>query len=684
MLTLPENNSIVNREDNQESITAHQAESYAKSCGIKLSYKTVQNRIHKRKYVGHFAKSNKGQGAWVVLVSSLPVEIQKQHLINKSKNNSLIKSPIIDLLTKNDIPKPDVDTSKIIREAVNQKEEKEKDAWEKLIRYWDDNTTNLKHGEKLTKKIKILRLYNTGMLFPEVFEILGTIRKHETIDKKVTLLKSVNWDTRVLLRKKKIVKSTKIEREDLIDFTVIKCLPNNFSVKESVDISWEKKQNEKQNISFSYHHYYRKCREFYRANPDLFHLAEKGERSLTNNWAPSVNIDKRNLKVGDRILIDGKVLQTKAKNGARYITLLARDEASGALCAGVVTKSETREATKTLLFRLVMFLGKKPLLVTPDNGSGFIASDIKEIAENLEVTYTPASVGNGPGKGGIENANKEVRKFEKYLPGYIGESLKHTLAHSNKYEKEAQDREENIMGENNLTFYDINNALIHYMEMYNDRIIRTGVNKGKKKINVFNAGKGQGVNELHLSYLMMIKRRIKATKNGIKINGIRYFHPHFYKQQKYFLVRYDLVFNEAIYVFDVETGEFLFVAKKVEGCDPIGLIFGDEETARPILEQIRLKKNLVKTTVNTLREIDNRYSKPMAEYLFEKVGYTKVEKQKARVTNIAKQKIQDAEIVQDVDSKLMLGTGTDGNVVVFNSTDEPNAVIKKKRPYFAR
>ncbi len=632
--------------------------------------RTVRRKINKRIYESKKDIVKGQKDSYMVKVSKLSIEAQRKYQLKQNINSSLIPDLITDLFRKDEIQKSEVDTSKIIREAINEKDEKRKSAKFNIAKQANDSIINLKHGEKLTAQIKFLKLYNTGVYLTDEFAVVGNIKKFETIQNWINLLKENNWDDRVLLRKKKIVKTLKITTADLGEFIVIKALPNNFSVKESVDLAWEMKENKSPNITYSYHHYYKRCREFYKNNPDLFHATEKGERSLKNNFTPGVNIDKSKLKVGDKILFDGKQSQTKVKNGTRYIYLLARDEASGALCAGVVTKSETREATKTLFFRLIMFLGKKPLVVTPDNGPGFREKYIKEIAENLEIEYRLAEVGNPTGKAGLESANKDYKMYEKLLPGHIGGSIKTPLAYLNKYEKEAQDRYANIYGENELTHDDLKKALNKSMEMYNNRVIKTGINKGKKRIDVFNAGKGKGVNDFYLSYLMMIKRKIKATKNGIKIEGIRYYHPYFYKNQKYYIVRYDLVFNDGVYVFDINSGKFLFVAKKVEGCDPIGLVFGDEETARPILEQIRLKKTLTRMTFNSLKEIDEKYSKPVAEYLFEKVGYTKVEKNRARKENITRLKINDAEIVDEVENKFLLKTGTD-NIVLESIEDKP-------------
>ena len=667
MLTKSENNSVVNRGEKKEFISAHEAEMLAKNCGLKLSYKTIINKIKTKTFDGYYGKSSKGQKSWLVNLTSLPIEVQEKY--QQEENQSLLTEPLNEILSlfKSDaLVKKENDSITPRREIVTIKQQSEIDLKLAILNHYNAAIAEAKFGTLLQIKEDFVKWFNSGIILTEQRKVFGKLVRYKTLDEWNEKLKSSNNDVTVLLRKSKPFKPI-VPEVHLIIFGGLYAHPNRPKVEESVDHALEFLKANNQQINYSKVTFRRYCTNFYYQHKPMIDAAREGKKGFSDNEAPNVLRDNDLLTPGQELSWDGKQLDFLI-NGNRKTLLLSKDVGSTIICGYVLADSETIESILLLTYRSIMFLQKRPLVIRPDNGAAFRSKEVQETMRVLGIYYKFVGIRNAKAKS-VERTNQTIEKFERYFPTYIGTSIKNKPAHFNQGEFEAKKLHNQLYNGLEITSEIANDAIAKFVDLYNNQIIKSGKHKGRKRIDVFNEGKGSGVNPLELTYLMMKKLIKRSNKNGININGEYYYNVKLFGQRKSYLIRYDRVYDNPIYVFDVKTGEFLFEAFKRSKADPQALIFGDENSAREVFKQIQLGKQLVKHTYHNLSIFHEKVVKPMNDFLLHKIGIGVNKTQKNIDDKANNNNLIDAEIIDEIDNKILLKTGTDDieNITVANN-----------------
>ena len=632
----------------------------------------IRNLKNKNKIIFRVSKGNGGE-QFQYLLSSIPILTDEEQQAGISENpifpqsiNEVISTEIEIIDQKSDVEKP--------RREILEKDKDKIEVVLQVIREYKASISKVKHGETIKLKQQFVKWFDEGIILPELRKKFGKIKRYKTLDEYIEKFERSGNDPGIFIRKKKSFKPI-VPEEHLLAFAGFHAHPHRPRFEESLDHTIEFLMAHKREINYSKTTLRRYCSKFYLEHKPLFDAAREGKKYLTDIEAPNVQRDNDLLVPGQELSWDGKDLDFLIE-GKRKTLLLSKDVGSTAICGFVLADSETTEAVQLLLFRSIMFLQKKPIAIRPDNGSAFRSKDIKEIMDALQISYVFVAVGNAKGKS-VERTNQTIEKFERYFPTYIGTSIQNKPAHFNQREFEAKKNHKTLYNGAIITTAQADEAIVKFIELYNNQIIKSGKHKGQKRIDVFNQGKGNGINPLELTYLMMKKIIKKSNKNGIRINGYFYYNTKMFGKRVSYIIRYDRIYDEVIYLFDVETGEFLFEAFRREKVDPQALLFGDDESAKAVFQQIQLGKQLVKQTFDDLSKFNEKVVKPTNNYLLHKIGLA-AEPVHSGISSLSNNgKIIDAEIISEVDHKLILKTGTD-NITIETVEEKKSTEFKTK------
>ena len=124
---------------------------------------------------------------------------------------------------------------------------------------------------------------------------------------------------------------------------------------------------------------------------------------------------------------------------------------------------------------------------------------------------------------------------------------------------------------------------------------------GKRPMDLFEAGRGPGINSELLRHMMMAEKISAIRRNGIRFCNKNYYHPELYGRTHSAMIRYDLQNPEFIYVYDME-GRFLCEATEKTKVHPMATYLGSDEDREELAKQIELKKSLGKQTTSSARQ----------------------------------------------------------------------------------
>jgi putative transposase len=114
-----------------------------------------------------------------------------------------------------------------------------------------------------------------------------------------------------------------------------------------------------------------------------------------------------------------------------------------------------------------------------------------------------------------------------------------------------------------------------WFDRYVRRPQQDGHLKGIMPLEVFEAGKGPGVDRSMLHDMMMAIELKSVQRSAIKFGGHQYYHPALHGHTHKVLIRYDFQDTSSIRVHDI-SGEFICEASRYELLHPAAKHLGDE------------------------------------------------------------------------------------------------------------
>ena len=304
---------------------------------------------------------------------------------------------------------------------------------------------------------------------------------------------------------------------------------------------------------------------------DEWTLWREGKKAWNDKCAISILRDWSLVQVGDIVIADGHTLNFETINpdtgkAIRMTLLLFYDGASNHPLGWEVMPTENIACISAAFRRTCMVLGKIPRVVYLDNGKAFRAKFFKGIPDfeqaqflglyrDLGCNVIHAWSYHGQSKT-IERFFGTMLDMEVFVPSYTGNSIDNKPArmkrgevmHNALYKK---------MGGRPLTLEETHLEIARWFSEYVMRPQHRTHLKGKTPHDVFQAGRGPGVDMNRLVLLMMQKTIKTIYKDGIKHLGKWYWHEALSNRRHPVMIRYDeLMAPTTVYVYTLD-GNFI-------------------------------------------------------------------------------------------------------------------------------
>ena len=126
--------------------------------------------------------------------------------------------------------------------------------------------------------------------------------------------------------------------------------------------------------------------------------------------------------------------------------------------------------------------------------------------------------------------------------------------------------------------------------------------KGICPAEILVAGRGPGIDESVLQFLMMSMEMKTVGRNGVTLPGQgHYYNESLYGLKERVMVRYDMEDLSRVYIYDKTGTRFICEAEAVKKVHPVARILGTADDLKAVQDGISLKRHLEKTTTESAR-----------------------------------------------------------------------------------
>ncbi len=556
-----------------------------------ITPRAVRKAVSKNKYVTRVVNGSTGS-KYEIMVESL--DYCTQNLIDFEKSKNEIEKKREPSLRKNK-PVP----TRALQIALARYD---------LVNLWIDYKKISKNKTDAGKDF--LNVYNEGKMYPIIFNVLGKVsigtiyRWHKKIKTKndFTLL-IPNYDYG---EKDGNVNLTKDEENVFISLLLS---PNKRNIGKATKLTkfiLNKRGYPSPSCSRTFRRY---AELFKRNNYDKWILAREGEKALRDKVQPYILRDISKLDVGDVLVADGHRLAIECINPftgkpCRPTLIGYFDWKSTALVGYEIMLEENTQAITSALRNAIINLGKIPKICYQDNGKAFRAKfftgDLRECGINglfdkLKIAPVFAQPYNARAKV-IERFFRELQDgFERLMPSFVGANINDKPAYKKRNEK--------FHKENHNAFIPTLEELTKMLEAYMDfhRSLDCPNVEDKSIGEVFDSGKGAGVNIKELDELMMSEECRIINRDGIRFLKADYYDESLYGMRGRVIIKYSLADLTKIKVYTLNN-EFLCYAKRVMPVHPMATYLGDVKDQEELKFKINQQKKLEKKTIKELKQ----------------------------------------------------------------------------------
>ncbi|MGN0013908.1 MAG: Mu transposase C-terminal domain-containing protein [Candidatus Gastranaerophilaceae bacterium] len=338
-------------------------------------------------------------------------------------------------------------------------------------------------------------------------------------------------------------------------------------------------------------------------------LARQGEKALKDKVVPSIRRNDEILKVGDILVADGNKLDFMIINPftgkpARATMVVFMDWASRDYLGYEIMFSENTQCISSALRNAIIRLGKMPKVVYMDNGRAFKGKyftgtdsfdSFKGIYAQLGIKLTFAKPYNGKAKIVERTFGDFVKSCPPAVSSYIGSSISMQPAHIKRNEKFHKELHKN---DKIPTLEQAKLIIAEWLNFYRSKELDNG-----KTINeVFEEGKGTGVNIDMLDELMMKSEVRNVRRNTIKFFGYEYTSNDLYGIKDKVYIKYSLFDISKIKVYS-RKGEYICEAATVIKYNPMAKYFGNATDIYSLKQAQKIQNSLINKTVKDTKAV---------------------------------------------------------------------------------
>ena len=468
-----------------------------------------------------------------------------------------------------------------------------------------------KRGESKTAAARLyIKGYNTGQLHPHLFNILGNT-SFQSVEAWSRKLRKSNFDYTDLApawgNRSGASKVTDNEFNLALSYWLH---PNRLRISEVARLT--KMTLRRRGLESASHPdtIRRALQGWKKTHYDQFVFCREGEKALNDKCLPYIERDAGLLDVGDVLVADGHtlnfhILHPFTGRPARMIMITWYDWGSCYPVGQEIMPTENVQCVAASLRRAIRAIGKIPKVAYLDNGKAFKA----KIFTGTDVDFEEAGFSGMFARLGIEtlfawpyNAqSKPVERFfgtfnelERLMPTYTGASIQDKPAHMLRNEKLHKQIHLKKYGGWVPTISEALEIIGGWVAEYAQRP-HAGI-KGLCPGEVLAAGRGPGVDEDDLRFLMMSMEVKSVRRNGIRFMGRNYYDDALYGYQDRVLIRYDLEDLGRVLIYDKTGTRFLCEAEAVSQLHPVARLSDRKEDLQAVREGIKQKRGLKRAT----------------------------------------------------------------------------------------
>lgn len=618
---------------------------------LQISREGLRQKKNAGKIVARPASGGRG-GGFEYLLSSLPEQYRKNYY-------KQLGEPVQDLTTTIQLKELTVKQEQTALARVN------------LVQAFIE--IELSKESVVKKKKSFIKAYNNGAL-EDLFKVLGKTSMG-TVERWKKMWINANKDYRALAPQYKTEKPSSVTPEEAATLIKLALHPNKPLVSEVLRMAMEMFEAQKLPYIKSEYTYRRFLENWKNKNYDQWLFYRDGAKALNDKMLPYIVRDYNKIEVGDILVGDGHVLNFEVINPftgkpKRMMMPLFFDMKSSMPLGWEISPTEKVESIAMALYRSLLRLGKIPKIVYLDNGKAFKAkyfqgidfrqSGITGLFERLGIQVITAWPYHGQSKT-IERFFKTFAELERMLPTYSGTSIEMQPPRMNRGETLHRKLHEKITDGTSFDLLSAHRAVAWWFDRYAERP-QTGHLNGRAPIELFEAGRGPGIDKKELLYLMMKEDVATIYQNGIRFLGDYYWNDALYGYRDKVTIRYDFLDLDAVYVYDPH-GNFMCTAYKKNKVHPAAGILGTTDDVRQLEEAIQQKRDLMKSTTTDAREFLMNEIYPAAQKHLIDANILRLETEKKEEIELREEKLKK--------------TGTDGTALLnYKSFAEEKAETK--------
>ncbi|MFZ5775078.1 MAG: Mu transposase C-terminal domain-containing protein [Thermodesulfobacteriota bacterium] len=508
-------------------------------------------------------------------------------------------------------------------EAVSEDQSKKAMLKADLLRLYLQALANAPWGKKDQARDDFMTAYNSGIAFPEIHAALGEL-SWKTIEGWKRKIKQASGDTlRLADRRGSCRKGKRGLTEEQTDI-LLRCAlhPNKPRIAEAIRMAHSIMRTKGISNGHSEATYRRWLDDWASRNHHIWVFHREGAKAWNDKCAFYIERDYRLINVGDVIVADGHTLNFEVVNPwtgkPKRMTLICFLDMKSSIPLGwEIMPTEDTAAISSALRRAIIRLGKLPKVVYLDNGRAFKSrffqgTNFEEagfagLYERLGIKTIFAWPYHGQSKT-VERFFGSFAELERWCPTYTGTSIENKPPRMMRGERLHRKLHEKATGGHILTMEEAHRAIAAWFDVYAQRPQR-GHLAGAAPIELFMDGRGPGVDQAALSFLMMSMEIRHINRNGINFQGRNYYDPALYGRRHPVVIRYDLQDLSGIHVFE-QDGTYICSASQVEGIHPAATILGTDEDRERLRLAAEFKKRQEKEASATAREMLERHVLP--------------------------------------------------------------------------
>ena len=499
-------------------------------------------------------------------------------------------------------------------------------------------------GNKKEARTLFMDAYNSGVDYRNIYNVLGEL-SYKTIEAWIRKLKKNNGNSLVLADNRGFHKKGKISLDPIQAQILVAtvCQPKGKRAKSDIIIEAKARIAQKGlEVQVSDATFRRFLNNWVSTHWDEWNWWRGGKKALEDHCLIYNERDYDKINVGDILVADGHVLNFTVINPwsgkpKRMMLVLFFDMKSSMPLGWEIMPTENTQCISVALRRAILRLGKIPKSVYIDNGRAFKGeyflgkdfdqTELPGLYQRLGIELIVAKAYHGQSKT-IERFFKTFAKMEELAPTYCGTSIELKPPHLSRGEKLHTKVHEKITGGVTPTLVQTHRAIALWFDWYADQPQTANSHlAGQRPQELFDAGKGDGVDPLSLRLLMMKKECPTIRRNGVKIRdkGDFYYDPALYGRKHPVYILFDLVEPESVLVYDARTNEFICEATKLGKLHPAARILGTEVDQAELKNRLKLQGKLEKQTISYAKSIVESDVIPEVQKQIENAGFSHTE-----------------------------------------------------------